>query len=401
MENDDLKQAALKEMATRELARRTQQNSDLQGGATSPANVKAQADLKQAQFNASPVGLLPTEAKAIAEPIGRAANSAMFGIPGITSELLSGGKLVNPLNNGGRVTQGGTNIFEGKDMSQGQQMTADLAGALVPGGALLKGLGIEKNLGNVVKYSKPQNQVKLADEVQNSLMSQKRNVIDKYGKEYDSIIGQSDKKVNIDPAIKNFVDEAQSLMQNPDFVQQVAVKNPQATKIFDMVNGFKEATGTEAISAKEADNLSKFIKNMPGIKSKLAQASKNGYHTVQWTNEDRMLLGLADDIKGQIVEAHGELGALNKDYGQFMNAYKKVAPDFKVGTTINKLKNYGEYDPQKQQLLEGILPKQTVDKIKDFSRADATSKVLKKIGLWGATGALGAAGLGEARKLLH
>lgn len=248
---------------------------------------------------------------------------------------------------------------------------------------------------NVVKYAKPQNQVKLAEEVQNGLMSQKRAVIDNYGKEYESIVGKSQNKVDLTPAVKNFVDEAQSLMQNSEFSQQVAAKNPQAMRIFDMTDKISKAQGLESISAKEADSLTKYIRSLPSIKSKLNQASAKGWHTVQWSNEDRMLLGLADDIKGSVIQAHPELGSLNKEYGQFMSAYKNVAPDFKIGTTINKIKNYGEYDPQKQQLLEGILPKQTADKIKDFNNADKTSKFLKNIGLYG----LSAAGLGAAGKI--
>lgn len=117
-------------------------NPDLQGGATSPANIKAQQDLSQAQAGVSPLAQAGQAVQAVAEPAGRMANSAMFGIPGITSELLSGGKLVNPLTNRLRVTQGGTNIFEGKDMTTGQQLAADVGGAFAPVGALLNVSGV-------------------------------------------------------------------------------------------------------------------------------------------------------------------------------------------------------------------------------------------------------------------
>lgn len=377
--------------------------SSFQGGATSPANVQAQQSQKQAEFNAGPIAMTGQAVKSVAEPAGVMANSAMFGVPGVTSELLSGGKLVNPLTHGLRMTEGGTNVFEGKDMSSGQQLAAGLAGAVAPAGAIGKIAG--KAIGEIpviksmVKYSKPSNQVKLAEEVQNGLMSQKRAVIDKYGKEYESIVGKSQNKVDLSPAVKNFVDEAQSLMQNPEFSQQVAAKNPQAMRIFDMTDKISKAQGLDSISAKEADNLSKYIRNLPSIKSKLNQAGKQGWHTVQWTNEDRMFLGLADDIKGSVIQAHPELGALNKDYGQFMNSYKNIAPDFKIGTTINKLKNYGQLDPQKQALFENIMPKTTVARIKQFEQADKTVKMLQELGLRigkGAAYGLGGAAVGGA-----
>lgn len=353
------------------------ETSEFQGGATSPANLQAQEDVKKAQFDTDILDV----------PIAPMAAANQFA--GNIPRMLTGGKFPE------------ATTTEGRFVSDVGGLVGGMVSPVYP--AILKPLGnlagkainpIAKSFSDVMKYSKPQNQIKLADEVQNALMSQKRNVIDKYGKEYESIIGQSKSKVDLSPAIKNFIDESQSLMQNPEFAQQVAAKNPQAMKIFDMADKMARTNGLESISAKEADSLSKYIKNMPGLKSKLDQANKKGWHTVQWSNEDRMLLGLADDIKGSVIQSHPELQGLNTEYGQFMNSYKKVAPDFKIGSTISKLKDYGNYDPQKAQLLEGILPKETVSRIKDFSNAEVTSNVLKKLGL----GAAGAAGMGTVGK---
>lgn len=351
-------------------------SSGLEGGSMSPANIQAQQAVKEAQGATDALDPAVAAVKAgynMSWPVSMLAKSAIGeGDTSVPEPTTGGGKLLGDL---------------------GAIANPLLGATLGLGGKAIGGIG------KVFKYAKPQNQIKLADEVQNGLLSAKRSVIDKYGPEYEKIIGQSTSKVNIEPAIKNFVDEAQGLMQNPEFAQQIAAKNPQAMRIFDMVEKFKRtSTGNPIagdISAKEADNLSKFIKNIPSIRNKLAQGNKNGWHTVQWTNEDRMLIGLADDIKGEVVQSHPALMQLNKDYGQFMGAYKRVAPDFKIGTTISKMKDYGSYDPQKAQLLEGILPKSTVNRIKDFSRANATSKILKQIGLYGA----GAAGLGAAGKV--
>lgn len=362
-----------------ELDQLFENHKSLQGGANSPALVKARQNVEDVKSQRA-----GNYANALGEPVGVAANTALFGIPGVVSKKVSG-----------------KDVFAGDDLSPGQKLMAEGAGMMVPSGALLRATGVEKLLGNVAKYAKPKNQVGLAEEVQNGLAEAKHEKINNYGPEYDRIINASDKKVNINAAVKNFVDEGQSIMQNPEFAQQIAVKNPAANKVLDIIKAVTDQKVPEELSAKEADSLAKSIKNLPGIKSKLAQRSKYGFHTVQWTNEDRMLIGLADDIKSGVIEAHPELSALNKDYGTFMNAYKKVAPDFKIGTTVSKLKNYSQLDPQKKALFEEIMPKGTVNKVKDFEKADKTSKLLKSLGLWGVRGAAGAAGFKGFSEIVH
>ncbi len=354
MDNNDLKQQAMKEMASRELSRRQSQPKQ-------PMNVGDVANVVGKNLGKA-VSNIPEE-------VGVMANTALLGIPGFISKKVSG-----------------KDVFAGNDLSPESKMMAEGAGMVAPVGGALKMIGEIPLIKSVGKFANPKNQVKLAEEVQNTLQSQKHDVIENYGKEYEKIVGNSNKKVNLDVPVKNFVDESQSLMQNPEFAQQVAAKNPQAMKIFDLTDKVSKAKGLDSMSAKEADNLSKYIKNLPGIKSKLAQASKQGWHTVQWSNEDRMLLGLADDIKGEVIQAHPDLQGLNQEYGQFMNSYKKVAPDFRIGSTISKLKDYHTYDPQKKELLEGILPKDTVNKIKEFNRANVMSNVLKKVGIGAAKG---------------
>lgn len=293
-----------------------------------------------------------------------------------------------------KVKQGAmSDIVGGQIIDQGTAPINYIGGKLIEPAMKALGLPLE-SISNVVKFSKPKAQADLAESVQNTLMSQKRSVIDKYGKEYSDIVGNSDKSINLNVPIKNFVDESQSLMQNPEFSQQIAAKNPQANRIMDMVQKVTEAKVPDEISAKEADKLSRYIKNLPSIKTKLNQGSKYGFHTVQWTNEDRMLIGLADDIKGSVIEAHPELADLNKEYGNFMNSYKKIAPDFKIGSTIKNLKNYSQMDPQKRLMFENIMPRDTVDKIKSFDMADKTASLLKKIGIGAAT----AAGMGSVGK---
>jgi hypothetical protein len=353
-------------------------NPDMQGGANAPALQRARQDV--AQKTSQNQGL-DTQTGVV-----NAAYNATWPVSMMMKKAM-GDKGPNP-----QSTSGGSKMLEAMGM-----MANPLTGEAVNAVGKTIGMG-SKAIGNVMKFSKPVNQIDLAQEVQSGLAEAKHNIIESYGEEYDRIIGSSDKKVNLNSAIKNFVDEGQSLTQNPGFVQQLAARNPQAQKVMDLVKTVTDEKIPEELSAKEADNLSKAIKNLPGIKTKLAQASKYGFHTVQWSNEDRMLLGLADDIKSGVIEAHPELASLNQQYGQFMNAYKKVAPDFKIGSTISKLKNYRTYDPQKSQLLEGILPQSTMSKVKDFSSANRDIEIIKGILPW-IGGLAGGSALYEAGRI--
>jgi hypothetical protein len=390
---------ARRELARRELSRRetvTQKqgeirsNPDFQGGPNAPAVLQANKELKQLQDRELNV-IDP------AVGLGRAAYNATWPISMLAKNAM--GQELKPI---AEPTTGGGKLLADMGILANPATGKAIELGVKGFGTVAKGLGnFGKTLSNINKFSKPENQVKLAEEFQDTLASQRRSVIDNYGKEYEDIVGKSQAKVNLNNSFKNFMDESQSLMQNPEFSQQIAAKNPQAMKIFDLADKITKAGDIESISSKEADNLVKYIRNLPSIKTKLNQAGKFGKHTVQWTNEDRMLLNLADDIKGGVIEAHPELQALNKDYGRFMNAYKRVAPDFKVGTTISKLKSYSQYDPQKAQLLEGIVPKQTMDKVRQFEGADKTYQMLRNIGLIAGGGAITGMGIKGGSSVLE
>jgi len=71
---------------------------------------------------------------------GKAGSEALLGIPGIVSQLSTGGKptgSLNPFN----LVEGGTNIFEGKNLTEQEKMMASGAGMIVPVGAGMKVAG--------------------------------------------------------------------------------------------------------------------------------------------------------------------------------------------------------------------------------------------------------------------
>jgi len=393
--NDNIKQQAMKELARRELAKR--ESSRTPTAVSEPESVATMGVdyVRQHPFKSLFQGLPQTlTGKTVEDRAVENINSPDF----MQVESAPYDRQIPRAGNAAFNRVVGGQMADMATAPANALAAPVLKGVGMAGGAIksaVQGTPIGKLISDMGKYSKPQAQAEFADEVQNALLSRKRSVIDNFGKDYEGIIGKSDKSVSLDAPFRNFVDNAQSLMQNPEFSQQVAAKNPQANRIFDLVNKFSKRDYSTEVSAKEADNIVKFINNLPSIRTKLNQGRKNGWHTVQWTNEDRMLIELADDIKSTVVDIHPELGALNKSYGSFMSKYKSVAPEFRIGSTVEKMKKYSQLDPQKKVMFEEIMPRGTVNKIKEFERAQATSQLLKKIGLTGA----GAFGLGTMGKL--
>ena len=367
------------------------------GGATSPANIEAQKNLKKAQYDNSFIQSIGRDVKSVVNPVKYLFNQSLLGIPGITSELLSGGKMVNPLNNNLRVTKGGSNIFDTKDLSYGQKLALDIGSMLIPGAAIAKATGIEKQLGNVVRFSNPKNTAKLADDVDNSLMLAHDKVVKEFGPEYDRIIGKSDKTINLSEPVNNLVKESSDILKNSEFA-----KTPQAQRVINMVDKVKDNKVLENMSAKEADQLQKSIKQLPSIKTKLEKGYKTGFHNVDWTNEERILLKFSNDIKSKVIDGHDELAGLNKEYGSFMNSYKQVRGSFGISKSVDTgteglMKNYHKLPQRFKDEIEKVLPEGTTNKIKDYNNSQRVGQTLKTLGLTG----LGLVGLEKAKKFVN
>lgn len=117
---------------------------------------------------------------------GRALNSATFGIPGAISQGLSGGRVVNPLTHGLNMMEGGTNIFEGKDLSGGDKLQADVAGMVAPIGGVagLMTRPLLKALGNISDLKKVQKSQETLSEMN---FKNLKSEAEKIGAEYPSI----------------------------------------------------------------------------------------------------------------------------------------------------------------------------------------------------------------------
>lgn len=355
-------------------------NPDLQGGALSPANVKAQADLKTAQGNVSPMAQDGMATKAIAEPVGRAANSALFGIPGITSELLSGGKLVNPINNRGRVTQGGTNVFEGKDMSSGQQLTADVAGAFMPGGLAREAINGAGKLAeplvnpfkNALKYMNPENESVLAKTVRKAAYQSKTDAVNSFG---DSIDALSEANPDRTTSLRNVVD---NLNQNMDEMA------PEAKNVFRKTPILKDLLAKPEL----ADNVS--LRDTQDI---INYINTKVPRTIKSNHLD--ILDTLNDTRAAQLDAFPEMADVRAKYGDFKNAFDNIKGKLKQGSLIeNMAKDFGDAEVKKN--VSKVFGEDILNQVKNFQQAKQVLKTAGIAGNWALKGAAGGIGADAA-----
>lgn len=344
-------------------------NPDMQGGANAPALVKARKDVSQ---KTSENQGLDTQSGIV-----QAAKNYSWPIS--------------------MMMQKGLGQKDSPDLQptgSGNKMLSDIGMMANPatGEALKvigKGIGIgNKAIGNVIKYAKSDNRIGLAEEARNAVFKAKDDLMNTFGGEYERIIGNSDKSIKLQEPVNNFMEESKGLLNNQYFIQDLKFGNPQATKILNLIQEFGKEDFPKEMLAKDANELSKYIKSMPGIKTELAKSPimRN------MTNDQRILMNLSNDLKEQVINEHPDLQDLNKYYGQNINDIKSIRSNLKPNQTIDNLRKYNSWDDELKKSFERQVPKDTVDKIKGFDKADKTAKLLKSLGLWGVRGAAGAAG---------
>ena len=241
----------------------------------------------------------------------------------------------------------------------------------------------------------PKKQLELAEETRKSLNQVKHGAVESYGIDYDKYVKNSDKVIDTKNIVNNFVQDAEdsfgNIYQEPDFLEAIAKKDPLATRIkglIDKVNN-EEIDVSQEISVQEADRLQKWIKGLPGIKNKIG---KGGRGFSDMTNSERLLVGLANDIKASVIEAHPELSATNKAYGETMNDIKNVRKFLRFGTATENLKNYHGMNIEPKLAFQRVLPSGVMKKITDLSSAIRNANIAKQLakitGIGGAVGGL-------------
>lgn len=316
------------------------------------------------------------------EAAGVAANTALLGIPGMISKKVSG-----------------KDVFAGDDLSTTQKLESMGIGMATDVGGVIKGISEIPIVKNIIKFSNPKNVGLLAKDVDNSLLGAHSKVVDNYGPEYDRIIGKSDKSVNLSDTVKKLSEEEGNPLQNPKFSN-----TPVAKLLENMSNKVDKGQPLDDISVKNADYIQKAIKNIPSIKTKLEKGYKTGFHNVDWTNEERIALKFANDVKSKVIDSEPELAVLNKDYGSFMNNYKAIRGSFGTkanGGTASLMSKYSDLEkmnPNFTDAIKSVIPN-AAKKMKEYSDTLKQYNILKKLGLWGAATAGGGAIAKEAWNL--
>jgi hypothetical protein len=254
----------------------------------------------------------------------------------------------------------------------GQAATGTLAGGV------LTGLGYAIAKGK--NWLNPKNQLKLAEETRISLAKVKNNLIEKYGDVYNRTIKQGQGRVSLQEPLLNLIDESDDIVNtikgNVEISEALAKGEPNAKRVMNIINQFIENKQVPTnLSLQEADGLQKYIKNLPSIRNKLASQYKG--RQVDFTNADRVLLNLANDIKSQVMNLAPEMNLVNKEYGQFMSNYKQIRPYIKWNNAITNFKNIHQLDPAILDKLQQTIPKDVMGKILSLNRTERAAKLAK------------------------
>jgi hypothetical protein len=359
-------------------------------------------------------------ARGVAEPLVKATGAAGLGIesmlsgkpvmPGYDVPFPGGAIPVRPMKTlpqaiglgvqGGSLAMGANPALAGASYGGGQGLAEQKSGIEVAGqaglGGLLGGLfGLasgQYKTPDLLKWTKPKNQVGLAQEARGALSGIKQGAVETYGTNYGEVVNKSDKVINLKAIVNDFNQNEGNLADikmYKDITEAVGLKDAKAERLMKVLNS---ENIPENLSVQEADKFQQFIKNLPGIKSKLQKGAGFG----NFDNSERMLLDLANNIKASIIEAHPEIQGIKTDYGQTMNAIKLMRGKLTQGNTINNLQNFGRLDPEVQQAFTTYMPKNIMNKIGSFDTASKVGNILKWAGLTAVGG--GIAG-GTAREV--
>ena len=329
----------------------------------------AEQDLAKAKAGASPMGVLLAQSKAVEEPINRAANSAMFGIPGITSELLSGGKLVNPLTHGLRVTEGGTNAFDGKGMTEGQKTMADIAGALLPAKAVLS-FG-KSQVGKYIKNIKDTKSAETADlahRTRTAFSEAKQNAVKSFGDDIDNLAqSNSDRTISLR-------EQVEAINLDPDMAPEAKAIFRRTPFLRDMIN---DPNLADNVTLKQVQEISNYIN---------AKVPK----TVKANHLD--ILDTLNDIRAKQLDAFPEMGEVRAKYGAFKESYNTIKNDIKARNILKSIETNFK-DPVGKEAARGIMKTFDSKLLNDLENYKRSVVMLKIGGILG-KGALGAAGVG-------
>lgn len=309
------------------------------------------------------------------ESVGVAGNTALLGLPGAVSQLMTGGKPVIPFTdgNGMNTVKGGTNVFEGKDLSGMDKAMAEGLGMIAPvseGLSLLGKTPAAKAIGGVLKYSKPDEQAKLADTVRKSVYQAKTDAVNEFGEGIDNLArANPDKSVSL----RNVVDGIKSNMEEmaPE-ARSVLRKTPILKDLLE------KPELANNVSLKDTQDIINYIN------TKVPRNIKANHLDI---------LDTLNDTRAAQLEAFPEMSVVRAKYGEFKNAFDTIKNKLKKGSLVdNMAKDFGDIEIQKE-----IRKVFNEDMLKEVKKFQQSKKILKATGIisdYALKGAAGAAGAG-------
>jgi len=326
-----------------------------QGGANSPANVKAQQDLGLEKMKSD---LMDIPVVAV-----RTANARMLGAPGLIDKM-AGVNMPEATSSGGKLASGlgefagGMRGIEGLGIPLAKQAIKGIAG----------GANNIKNLINPIAF---------AGKVRQSMFA----VRAKLGQELDQSItklseANPDKKIDLSEHFQRMKDsfdlkDTEGNVLNPGLKGEVnriinQVKNPEDAKFLKKLINQPEEAGN--LTLKESENLKRMISQSPVVKRVLSQG-----RFANVSNGEREVLDLLDNVKASQAEQFDELSTIRQPYAKYMSAYNKIKNSFKEGTLLGKMRK-GFGDEETMENVKTVLPKEVLDQITGFRQTGKTLK---------------------------
>lgn len=330
---------------------------------------------KKQNIKSEPVGNMiarnaGTSLRDTVETAGVAANTAMFGIPGIVSQAASGGKFTGKLS---PMIEGGTNVFEGKDLTGGQKVMAEGIGMTAPIGEginLLSKTPAARVIGGVMKYGKQDEQAKLADTVRKAAYQAKTDAVNQFGEGIDNLAKSNPGK---SVSLRNVVDGINSNMADMAPEAKSVLRKTPILK--DLLNNPASA---DNVSLKDTQDIINYIN------TKVPRNIKANHLDI---------LDTLNDTRAAQLDAFPEMSGVRAKYGDFINSFNSIKGKLKGGSLIDNMsKDFGDAEVQKD--VRKVLNEDMLNEVRKFQQAKQVLKVAGIMGNYALKGAAGAMGAG-------
>lgn len=252
------------------------------------------------------LGNLVNAGKKTAESAGVMLNTATMGVPGIISQLSTGGNFTGQTY---PLVEGGTNVFEGKDLSGGEKIIAEAGGMVIPVGAVASvgKKAIQKIFGFGTDLERAEKAKKALDTVRDTL-GQAKQIALKDAKDIPAVLDWSG------TVPQKVID---------------TIKNPIYEIEFNQSGGVVNTVG-----------------NLDKIKIALNDVLTRRDFVEASNMEKKQIMQFAGRVRDTILKAtkdanKPELGKALKDYHEFMERYNVINDHLvdKYGNALgNKLK---------------------------------------------------------------